>query len=102
MPHQLNLAVEPNLHIEGDNDTLKQIIVALLDNASKYSADNAPITLRLTGNDKQIQLSVEDLGMGIPDDQKKLIFQRFYRVDTSHSTEIKGSGLGTVNRRSIS
>lgn len=94
MPHQLNLTVEPNLHIEGDNDTLKQIIVALLDNASKYSADNAPITLRLTGNDKQIQLSVEDLGMGIPDDQKKLIFQRFYRVDTSHSTEIKGSGLG--------
>lgn len=94
IPHELNLAVASDLHINGDKDTLKQIIVALLDNANKYSADNTPITLRLSADNKQIQLSVEDLGMGIPDDQKKLIFQRFYRVDTSHSTEIKGSGLG--------
>jgi len=91
---KLKLQIEPDLHIAGNNDTLKQIIVALLDNAKKYSAENSPITLKLEQVSGKIQLSVEDNGIGIPDDQKKLIFQRFYRVDTSHSTDIKGSGLG--------
>jgi Signal transduction histidine kinase len=94
IPHKMNLEIEPDLHISGHCDTLKQIIVALLDNANKYSDDDAPITLSLKSVDHKVELSVADLGMGIPDDQKKLIFQRFYRVDTSHSTEIKGSGLG--------
>jgi len=94
IPHELNMDIEPNLHITGNSDTLKQIIVALLDNASKYSPDNTPITMSLKQHDSKIQLAVADNGIGIPDDKKKLIFQRFYRVDTSHSTDIKGSGLG--------
>jgi len=92
--HELQLQIESNLHIDGNADTLKQIIVALLDNANKYSPDKTPITLKLKRVDGKVQLSIADLGIGIPDDQKDLIFQRFYRVDTSHSTEIKGSGLG--------
>jgi len=91
---KLKLQIDPDLHITGNADTLKQIIVALLDNAKKYSPDNLPIALKLEQASSKIQLSVEDHGIGIPDDQKKLIFQRFYRVDTSHSAEIKGSGLG--------
>jgi len=91
---QLKLEIEPNLYISGNSDTLKQIIVALLDNANKYSAPDTPITLSLGKSANKILLAVTDNGLGIPDDQKKLIFQRFYRVDTSHSTEIKGSGLG--------
>ena len=92
--HTLNMKIEPNLHISGNADTLKQIIVALLDNANKYSPKDSPITLMVQRKDQIVQLSVTDQGMGIPDEQKPLIFQRFYRVDTSHSTEIKGSGLG--------
>lgn len=94
IPHKMILDIDPNLHISGNSDTLKQIIVALLDNANKYSDDNTPINLSLKDINNKVELSVTDLGMGIPDDQKKLIFQRFYRVDTSHSNEIKGSGLG--------
>lgn len=92
--HTLKISVEPDLKISGNEDTLKQIIVALLDNADKYSPDNKPFTLRLKANDQNVQLEVADQGIGIPDDKKPLVFQRFYRVDTSHSTEIKGSGLG--------
>ncbi|AYE39159.1 HAMP domain-containing histidine kinase [Companilactobacillus zhachilii] len=94
LDHQLQLSIAPNLYILGNTDTLKQIIVALLDNANKYSPEKAPIILKLADINKKIELSVQDFGMGIPDDKKDLIFQRFYRVDTSHSTEIKGSGLG--------
>ena len=94
MAHDLKLSITPNLNISGNADTLKQIIVALLDNANKYSPEDTTITLALEKTASKIKLSVKDLGMGIPDDQKKLVFQRFYRVDTSHSTEIKGSGLG--------
>lgn len=94
IPHEVKLDIEPDVHISGNSDTLKQIIVALLDNANKYSEENTPITLSLKTVQNQVELSVIDLGMGIPDEQKKLIFQRFYRVDTSHSDEIKGSGLG--------
>jgi Osmosensitive K+ channel histidine kinase len=90
----LKLKIDPDLHISGNSDTLKQIIVALLDNANKYSPENSAINLVLKKFGPKVQLSVEDFGIGIPDDQKDLIFQRFYRVDTSHSTEIKGSGLG--------
>lgn len=91
---ELQLDIDPDIHIQGNTDTLKQIIVALLDNACKYSPTNAPFILSLKKDQNQVQLSVIDNGMGIPDNQKKLIFQRFYRVDESHSTEIKGSGLG--------
>lgn len=92
--HELKLEIEPDLHIRGNEDTLKQIIVALLDNANKYSPDNSPITLSVKKVSDKVKLAVIDQGVGIPDDKKKLIFQRFYRVDTSHSNEIKGSGLG--------
>lgn len=91
---ELNLDIQSNIHILGNVDALKQIMVALLDNANKYSPDNTPIKLSLKQNGSKVDLSVADQGIGIPDDQKQLIFQRFYRVDTSHSTEIKGSGLG--------
>ncbi|CAJ1178683.1 two-component sensor histidine kinase [Companilactobacillus crustorum] len=92
--HKLKLQITPDLHISGNSDTLKQIIVALLDNANKYSPTDMPITLALEKSADKISLAIKDLGIGIPDDKKQLIFQRFYRVDTSHSTEIKGSGLG--------
>lgn len=92
--HNLTLDIDENLHISGNTDTLKQIIIALLDNANKYSPAKTPISLSVKQQQQQIELAVSDQGLGIPDDKKQLIFQRFYRVDTSHSTEIKGNGLG--------
>jgi Signal transduction histidine kinase len=86
--------IEDDLFVLGNEDMLQQILIALLDNACKYSPVDQPITLSLHKDNNNIELSVKDQGIGIEDDQKKKVFQRFYRVDQSHSTKIKGSGLG--------
>lgn len=90
----LKLAIDPDIHVAGNAEMLQQIVVALLDNAHKYSPHDQPITLRLSQDATHVNLAVADLGEGIPDDQKEAIFQRFYRVDQSRSQEIEGSGLG--------
>ncbi|RRK10397.1 sensor histidine kinase [Lactiplantibacillus garii] len=90
----LKLAIDPNIHVAGNAEMLQQIVVALLDNAHKYSPHDQPITLSLSQTETQVNLAVADLGEGIPDDQKQAVFQRFYRVDQSRSQEIEGSGLG--------
>ncbi|AVK61702.1 sensor histidine kinase [Lactobacillus sp. CBA3605] len=90
----LKLAIAPNIHVAGNAEMLQQIVVALLDNAHKYSPADQPITLSLTQTAEQTQLAVADLGEGVPDDQKAAIFQRFYRVDQARSQTIEGSGLG--------
>ncbi|VDG21118.1 two-component sensor histidine kinase [Lactobacillus pentosus] [Lactiplantibacillus mudanjiangensis] len=93
-PQKLQLEIDQNIHVKGNADMLQQIVVALLDNAHKYSPVDQPITLRLHQTDDAIELAVADHGEGIPDDQKTAVFQRFYRVDQSRSQAIEGSGLG--------
>ncbi|MFB9769653.1 sensor histidine kinase [Lactiplantibacillus modestisalitolerans] len=90
----LNLDVEPNVHVAGNGEMIQQIIVALLDNAHKYSPADQPITLSVHQTATQVTLAVADCGEGIPADQRQAIFQRFYRVDQSRSQAVEGSGLG--------
>ncbi|APX71840.1 HAMP domain-containing histidine kinase [Companilactobacillus allii] len=94
IPQNINVSIEPDLVINGNLDLIQQITIALLDNASKYSPKNGHIDVNVSKDNDNINLSIADNGMGIPDDKKDKIFQRFYRVDESHSTQIKGSGLG--------
>lgn len=94
IPQQLNTEIEPDLKVQGNEDMIHQLTIALLDNASKYSPKDTSITLGVHQTKNGIELSVADLGIGIPNDKKAKIFQRFYRVEESHSTKIKGSGLG--------
>lgn len=75
-------------------DSITQILVALLDNADKYTPDSTPITVTLSKTAGQAVITVSDQGTGIPDDAKPHIFDRFYRADTSRSHAIEGSGLG--------
>lgn len=91
---RLDLEIDAGIHVQGNAEMLQQIVVALLDNAHKYSPHDQPITLRLHQTDTAIELAVADHGDGIPDDQKQAVFQRFYRVDQSHSQAVEGSGLG--------
>ncbi|WP_334329564.1 sensor histidine kinase [Companilactobacillus sp. HBUAS59699] len=94
IPQKVNTEIEPDLKINGNEDMIHQMTLALLDNASKYSPKDTPITLGVHKTENGIELSVADLGIGIPNDKKAKIFQRFYRVEESHSNEVKGSGLG--------
>lgn len=86
--------IEPELYLKGDSESLKRLLIILLDNAIKYSAGGSRITLRLFKSEKQIHLEVADEGEGIKDEDKKLVFDRFYRVDKARSRSQGGFGLG--------
>ena len=80
--------------LEGIPSILEEIIYNLCDNAVKYNRENGTVRVSLQRREGQILLAVQDTGIGIPADQQERIFERFYRVDKSHSKEVGGTGLG--------
>lgn len=80
--------------VEGDRSRIKQIIVNLLHNAIKYTPAKGAVQVRVAGVNGHAVLEVEDSGIGIPRDSLPHVFDRFYRVDHSHSTDADGAGLG--------
>ncbi|HEY4771749.1 MAG TPA: ATP-binding protein [Steroidobacteraceae bacterium] len=87
--------------VTGDRSRLKQIVVNLLDNAIKYTPAAGAVHLRVTLSDGQPVLSVEDSGIGIPAEALPHVFERFYRVDITRSTETGGAGLGLAIVKTI-
>lgn len=74
----------------------------LVENAIKYNMDNGWVRVSLNADHKYFYVKVADSGMGIPEDSIDQIFERFYRVDKSHSREIGGTGLGlSITRNAI-
>lgn len=78
----------------GHRRLLRDIIYNLLDNAIRYSPEKSRIQLGLWQTDRQISFSVKDQGPGIDEAEQERIFERFYRVDKSHSRRTGGTGLG--------
>lgn len=89
-----DIEIDQNIIIKGDEGSIKQLIVILLDNAVKYSNENGKILISVTKNDDKGLLSVFNTGEPIPKENIPYIFDRFYRVDESRSSEKEGSGLG--------
>lgn len=85
--------------IHADELKIKQVIIILLDNAIKYSNDK--IEVFIEKNDNQAIIRVKDHGIGIPQEEIKNIFERFYRVDKARSRETGGTGLGLNIAKSI-
>jgi len=75
-----------------DLSLLRNILINLLSNGIKFSAEKAQIEVRSEVNDKAILISVRDNGIGIPDEDKKHLFERFFRAN--NVTNIQGTGLG--------
>lgn len=82
--------------IEGDRDLLFQAFANLLDNAVKFSPEGGRVSIRLVTTDNGAICTVRDEGPGIPDNDKKKAFQRFYRADSSRHTPGNGLGLSLV------
>ena len=80
--------------VHGDADQLKQVLVALLDNALKYTPYEGSISLSLTTDEHYAIVKVIDTGIGISPDDLPHIFERFYRADRARSRNRGGSGLG--------
>jgi signal transduction histidine kinase len=86
----------------GDPEELRTAISNLLDNAVKYSPDGVHISVDLEApNEDRVVLRVRDRGVGIPEQELKRIFKRFYRVTQRSLSQVKGTGLGLFIVRSI-
>ena len=70
------------------------IVQNLVDNAVKYNRVNGRVEIRVEDRPTEAVLTVQDTGIGIPEESQERIFERFYRVDKSHSRAIGGTGLG--------
>lgn len=78
----------------GVRQILTDIIYNLCENAIKYNRENGSVNISVKENENNIVLKVKDTGIGIPQEHQERVFERFYRVDKSHSKEIGGTGLG--------
>ena len=80
--------------LKGVPTVLSEIVYNLVDNAIKYNRAGGSVTVTVAPVDGKATLIVEDTGIGISKEDKSRVFERFYRVDKSHSKEIGGTGLG--------
>ena len=89
-------------HVTAEVDEVKLSLAFnnLVENAIKYNIDNGWVHVSLNADHKYFYVKVQDSGVGIPEDSVDRIFERFYRVDKSHSREIGGTGLGLAITRS--
>ncbi|MCK8817639.1 cell wall metabolism sensor histidine kinase WalK [Natroniella sulfidigena] len=85
---------DKEVKIKGDYDRLREVIINLLSNAIKYTADDGQIEIQVTDQKEQVEVSVIDDGIGIPDDELPYIWERFHQVDRVRSPDSKGTGLG--------
>ena len=80
--------------LRGVPELLRGIVYNLTDNAIKYNKPGGNVTVSVTRQDASVVLAVRDTGIGIPEEDRDRIFERFYRVDKSRSKEVGGTGLG--------
>lgn len=89
----INLDCEP-IEIYGVRQLYSEIIYNLCENAIKYNKDGGSVTVSVHQKNGGIELTVSDTGIGIPPEHRSRVFERFYRVDKSHSKATGGTGLG--------
>lgn len=86
--------IEDSINFNGDEIRIKQLIIVLLENALKYTQEEGKVSLTLEKKDNKVILLVEDNGIGISNEDKERIFDRFYRADKARFREQGGTGLG--------
>ncbi len=95
MTRQVTICVKgSHVCVKGVRRLLEEMVTNLCDNAIKYNREGGRVTMEVKKEKGQILLTVEDNGIGIPSEHHGRIFERFYRVDKSHSRETGGTGLG--------
>jgi len=86
--------LQSDIQIEGDRFAITNVVNNLIENAVKYSPPCAHVFVKLFQDGEQVVFSVADHGIGIDDKEKKLIFNKFYRVGNEDTRKTKGTGLG--------
>jgi len=86
--------VPEGLVVNADRDKISQIMINLLHNAAKFNREKGFVKISATDLGREVKVTVEDSGSGIPETHLSRIFERFYRVDKARSRELGGTGLG--------
>ena len=87
--------------MEMDQDRMTQVLDNLLNNAVKYSPHGGMITVRLMAYQHELILSIQDQGLGVPQQSITHLFERFYRVDKARSRAQGGTGLGLAIAKEV-
>ena len=90
----MTAVLEENIIVCADYEKIRRSIYNLLDNAVKFTPENGNITIETTLKNKKVHVSVRDTGKGINENDKKRVFERFYKSDLSRGEDKSGSGLG--------
>lgn len=100
---QIELIMESNREVTAEIDEVKMTLACsnLIENAIKYNKAGGYVRVSLDADHQFFTILVEDSGIGIAKEEQEQIFERFYRVDKSHSTEVLGTGLGLAITRNI-
>ncbi len=97
LPASIDLELDvPNgvPHVVADPGQLRQVLVNLIDNAIKYSPEGGRVALSVANGDGGIRFTIADVGLGIPSNEHRRIFEKFYRLDPDMTRGIGGTGLG--------
>ena len=99
-PGRVTASITPDIELKGDPLLLELAINNLIENALKYSPRESPVRIDLSATGT-IRFTVADLGDGIPESEKSMIFRKFYRVGNEQTRKTKGTGLGLYLSRAI-
>jgi signal transduction histidine kinase len=89
-------SIDPDIHVRGDRELLTQLFVNLIENALHHTPNGAKVSLSLAHRDQGPFAEVGDNGPGIPENERRNVFKRFYRLERSRSTPGSGLGLASV------
>ncbi|HDR8183048.1 TPA: two-component sensor histidine kinase [Bacillus thuringiensis] len=90
---ELDLDLE-KVHITADQESMSQVWINLIHNSIKFTPSRGTITIQLQEYEKFVEIRIRDTGIGISEEQKQHIFERFYKADSSRNRTYGGSGLG--------
>ena len=98
---KIEAAVNESIYIIGEELLLQMLVNNLIENALKYSPKESPVKISLDEKNRKIELHVKDEGIGVTDEEKKKIFEKFYRTGNENTRKTKGTGLGLYLCRKI-
>lgn len=90
----IELILTDDVYVRGDNGKIQQVLYNLLDNAIKFSHNDSIIKIETTEKRSKVFISIKDSGVGIPKDELRFIFDRFFKSDSSRGRDKRGTGLG--------
>ena len=91
---KLSVEAEKQTMVNGVRHILYEMMYNVADNAIKYNHEGGYVKVKVKKNQNQVKIFIEDNGIGIKKEEQERIFERFYRVDKSHSKKTGGTGLG--------